>query len=91
MTIPDTQYAKSGDVNIAYQVGGEGPFELVLIGGLDAPTIGARVAAEAEPGEVLVSGTVRDLVAGSGITFDTRGTRNLKGLGEWPLFAVSAA
>jgi class 3 adenylate cyclase len=55
-----------------------------------AVTIGARVAAEAEPGEVLVSGTVRDLVAGSGITFDTRGTRNLKGLGEWPLFAVSA-
>jgi class 3 adenylate cyclase len=56
-----------------------------------AVTIGARVAAEAQPGEVLVSGTVRDLVAGSGITFEPRALRNLKGLGEWPLFAVVAA
>jgi class 3 adenylate cyclase len=53
-----------------------------------AVTIGARVAAEALPGEVLVSGTVRDLVAGSGISFEPRGLRELKGLGEWPLFAV---
>lgn len=53
-----------------------------------AVTIGARVAAEALPGEVLVSGTVRDLVAGSGISFEPRGVRELKGLGEWPLFAV---
>ena len=52
--------------------------------------IGARVAAHAERGEVLVSGTVKDLVAGSGITFEARGTRELKGLGEWPLFAVKA-
>jgi class 3 adenylate cyclase len=56
-----------------------------------AVTIGARVAAEAAPGEVLVSGTVRDLVAGSGITFDARGERDLKGLGEWPLYAVVSA
>jgi hypothetical protein len=42
-------------------------------------------------GEVLVSGTVKDLVAGSGISFDTRGVRELKGLGEWPLYAVAAA
>jgi class 3 adenylate cyclase len=42
----------------------------------------------AEPGEVLVSSTVKDLVAGSGITFTARGTHTLKGLpGEWPLFA----
>ena len=46
-------------------------------------------AAEAEPGEVLVSGTVKDLVAGSGIAFEERGVRELKGLpGEWPLYAV---
>jgi class 3 adenylate cyclase len=53
-----------------------------------AVTIGSRVAAEAQPGEVLVSGTVRDLVAGSGISFEPRGLRELKGLGEWPLLAV---
>jgi hypothetical protein len=39
---------------------------------------------------VLVSGTVKDLVAGSGIAFDARGVRELKGAGEWPLYAVSA-
>jgi class 3 adenylate cyclase len=51
--------------------------------------IGARVAAEAAAGEVLVSGTVRDLVAGSGLTFGDRGTATLKGVpGEWRLYAV---
>jgi class 3 adenylate cyclase len=55
-----------------------------------AVAVGARVAAQAEVGEVLVSGTVKDLVAGSGISFDTRGVRELKGLGQWPLYAVSA-
>jgi class 3 adenylate cyclase len=54
-----------------------------------AVVVGARVAAEAEAGEVLVSGTVKDLVAGSGIAFDARGVRDLKGLGEWPLYAVA--
>jgi class 3 adenylate cyclase/pimeloyl-ACP methyl ester carboxylesterase len=53
-----------------------------------AVNIGARVAAQAEAGEVLVSGTVKDLVAGSGITFESRGMRDLKGVGEWPLYAV---
>jgi pimeloyl-ACP methyl ester carboxylesterase len=53
---------------------------------------GARVAAHAAAGEVLVSNTVKDLVAGSGITFDARGTRELKGIpGEWRLFAVENA
>jgi class 3 adenylate cyclase len=52
--------------------------------------IGARVMAEAEPGEVLVSGTVKDLVIGSGLTFAERGTRTLKGVpGSWPLFALA--
>jgi class 3 adenylate cyclase/pimeloyl-ACP methyl ester carboxylesterase len=51
--------------------------------------IGARVAKEAAPGEVLVSSTVKDLVAGSGIAFQERGAVELKGVpGEWSLFAV---
>ena len=50
---------------------------------------GARVAAKAEPGEVLVSQTVKDLVAGSGIEFEERGIHDLKGVpGEWRLYAV---
>ena len=58
------------------------------VGGI-AVHIGARVAAEAEPGEVLVSSTVKDLVAGSGIAFRERGIAQLKGVpGEWRLFAV---
>lgn len=51
--------------------------------------IGARVAASAAPSEVLVSSTVRDLVAGSGLSFKDRGVQTLKGVpGEWRLFAV---
>jgi len=51
--------------------------------------IGARVAAHAGAGEVLVSSTVKDLVAGSGLRFEDRGTQVLKGVpGEWRLFAV---
>jgi class 3 adenylate cyclase/predicted esterase len=54
--------------------------------------IGARVTGEAEPGEILVSSTVKDLVAGSGIAFDDRGLHQLKGIpGEWRLFAVRGA
>jgi class 3 adenylate cyclase len=56
-----------------------------------AVTIGARVAEQADGGEVLVSGTVRDLVAGSGIEFEPGGVRELKGLGQWPLYAVGRA
>jgi pimeloyl-ACP methyl ester carboxylesterase/class 3 adenylate cyclase len=59
------------------------------VGGV-AVHIGARVAAEAEPDEILVSGTVKDLVAGSGIQFEDRGLHTLKGVGEWHLFAVSS-
>ena len=56
-----------------------------------AVNIGARVAAQASAGEVLVSGTVRDLVAGSGLEFEDRGVSTLKGVpGEWRLFAVSS-
>jgi class 3 adenylate cyclase len=50
---------------------------------------GARVAAQAGPGEVLVSSTVKDLVAGSGLEFEDRGVHELKGVpGEWRLYAA---
>lgn len=56
-----------------------------------AVNIGARVASIAESGEILVTGTVRDLVAGSGLQFDGRGRHELKGVpGEWELFAAGA-
>jgi class 3 adenylate cyclase len=55
-----------------------------------AVNIGARVAARAGAGEVLVSQTLKDLVAGAGLAFDDRGTAELKGVpGEWRLFAVA--
>jgi class 3 adenylate cyclase len=59
------------------------------LGGI-AVHLGARVAAQATAGEVLVSSTVKDLVAGSGIRFTDRGSRTLKGIpGEWRLFAAN--
>jgi pimeloyl-ACP methyl ester carboxylesterase len=68
-----------------------GECELVgdKLGGI-AVHIGARVASQADAGEVLVSRTVRDLVAGSGIEFRDRGVAELKGVpGEWQLYAVT--
>jgi class 3 adenylate cyclase len=57
-----------------------------------AVNVGARVSAAAGPGEVLVSGTVKDLVAGSGLEFEDRGAHQLKGVpGEWRLYAVADA
>jgi class 3 adenylate cyclase len=53
--------------------------------------IGARVAGLAGAGEILVSNTVKDLVAGSGLVFEDRGTHILKGVpGEWRLYAALA-
>ena len=58
------------------------------MGGI-AVHIGARIAALAGPGEVLVSSTVKDLVAGSGLSFRDQGATLLKGVpGEWRLFSV---
>jgi class 3 adenylate cyclase len=55
-----------------------------------AVSIGARVAALAGPGEVLVSSTVKDLVAGSGLRFEDRGEHPLKGIAEpWRVFAAA--
>ena len=61
------------------------------VGGI-AVNIGARVDSNAQAGEVLVSSTVKNLVAGSGIQFVERGTAELEGVpGEWRLFAVTEA
>jgi class 3 adenylate cyclase len=61
------------------------------LGGL-AVHIGARVAAAARPGEVLVSSTVKDLLAGTEVAFEDRGEHELKGVpGSWRLFAAGGA
>jgi class 3 adenylate cyclase len=58
------------------------------VAGISVQT-GARVADIAQHGEVLVSSTVKDLFAGSGVTFEDRGTHELRGIpGEWRLYAV---
>jgi class 3 adenylate cyclase len=63
----------------------------VKLGGI-AVNIGARVASRAGAGEVLVTSTVKDLVAGSGMHFEERGAAELKGVpGEWRLYAVADA
>ncbi len=60
------------------------------VGGI-AVHIGARIGASAAPGEVLVSSTVKDLVAGSGIGFEDRGEQELRGVPDsWRLWAVAA-
>src|SRR5262249_31127293 len=59
------------------------------VGGI-AVHIGARVAALAGPNEILASSTVKDLVAGSGLQFTSRGATELKGVpGEWQVFEVT--
>ena len=60
------------------------------VGGIAIHT-GARIMAKAEPGGVFVSGTVKDLVSGSGINFQDRGVHQLKGIpGEWRLFSADS-
>jgi class 3 adenylate cyclase len=59
------------------------------VGGI-AVQIAARVMAAARPGEILASRTVRDLVVGSDVALEKRGTRPLKGIeGKWQLFAMA--
>ena len=76
-------------LGIAVTVGihaGEVEYDDRTISGITVFT-GVKIAHAAQPGEVLVSNTVKELVAGSGITFTDRGTHTLKGLpGEWRLF-----
>ncbi len=76
-------------LGIAVKVGihaGEVESDDRSIGGITVFTV-IRITAAAQPGEVLVSNTIKDLVAGSGITFTDRGTHILRGLpGEWRLY-----
>jgi class 3 adenylate cyclase len=59
------------------------------LGGM-AVHIGSRVASNAQPGEILVSGTIKDLVVGSGLAFDDAGVHELKGVpGSWRLYRVA--
>jgi pimeloyl-ACP methyl ester carboxylesterase/class 3 adenylate cyclase len=81
-----------GDLGLGVRTGlHTGECELIdgKVAGIAVHT-GSRVASRAGPGEVLVSSTVKDLVAGSGIRFEERGPHELKGIpGEWHLFAVT--
>ena len=108
MTV-DVEYARRGNISIAYQAIGDGPVDIIfgagLVSHLDllwadpyarrhqgiAAHIGSRIMALAEPAEVLVSATVRDLVFGSGVEFEPRGEHELKGLpGRWSVHHVVA-
>ena len=84
-------HAALADIDVQIRAGlhtGEVEVRGEDVGGI-AVHIAARVQAAAAPGEVLVSRTVTDLVVGSGIAFDDRGSHPLKGVpGEWQLFAV---
>ena len=90
MGVEPIRYAESDGLQIAYQVVGSGPVDVVYVPG-SANHIEARVAATAAAGEVLVSSTVKDLVVGSGMAFAGRGAHTLKGVpGEWQLYATGA-
>lgn len=104
MDVPDVRYTRSDGVAIAYQiVKGAKELSLELRAGIHtgeceivgekiagiAVVAGARISAAAAPGEVLVSSTVKDLVAGSGFAFKDRGEQELKGVaGGRRLYAV---
>lgn len=85
---------EAADAGLAVRAGihtGELEQDAMNVTGLSVH-IGARVGAAAGPGEVMVSRTVHDLVAGSGLTFASRGDHELKGVsGTWELFAVTHA
>ena len=88
MPAPKTRYAKCGDLSIAYHTG-ECEVAGRDVSGL-AVNVASRVQSAADPGEILVSGTVRELGGGSVLEFADRGARALKGFdGEWHLYALS--
>ena len=85
--IPEFRYAKTPDC--IHKTTGEG---FLATSEAWPSTIAARVGAMAGPSEVLMSSTVKDLVAGSGPEFADRGEHELKGVpGEWRLYAVAAS
>src|SRR5437763_15929388 len=87
----DAIVAAVSELDVSIRAGlhaGEAEAAAGKIGGI-AVHIANRVMSAAEPGEVLVSGTLRDLVAGSGLEFRDRGLHELKGIpGEWHLWAL---
>jgi hypothetical protein len=91
----EIRYARSGEVHIAYRVFGDGPRDLVLI---PSTLSHAELFWEFPINQYLLKRltsvarvVVRDLVAGSGIGFDDRGSQALKGVpGDWRLFAVTS-
>jgi class 3 adenylate cyclase len=88
VAIRDELHAEGVEVRIGLH-SGEVELRGDDVGGI-AVHIGARVAASAQPGNVVVSSTVKDLVAGSGISFVDRGEHALKGIPDrWRLFAVT--
>jgi DNA-binding NarL/FixJ family response regulator len=90
LAIRDELHALDMDVRIGMH-SGEVELRGNDVGGI-AVNIGSRVADVGAPGEILVSSTVRDLVSGSGIGFEDRGDRELKGVPDrWRLFAVAGA
>ena len=89
LAIRDDANALGFEVRVGVHTG-EVELDGLAVRGL-AVHIGARIAAEAAPGEVLVTSTVKDLVAGSGLVFDSRGQRSLKGVpGAWDTYSASA-
>lgn len=85
----DDASALGFDVRVGVHTG-EVELDGLAVRGL-AVHIGARIAAEAAPGDVLVTSTVKDLVAGSGLVFSGRGRWGLKGVpGEWETYSASA-
>jgi class 3 adenylate cyclase len=94
MACARTIVSQAGELDLAVRAGiHTGECEVVgeKLAGIAVVT-GARVAALANPGEVLVSQTVKDLVAGSGFGFIDRGTHELKGVpGDWRLYSVAAS
>ena len=88
----ETICSDAADAGLTVRAGihtGELEYDALNVTGLTVH-IGARVGAAADPGQVLVSRTVRDLVAGSGLAFASRGEHSLKGVsGTWELFAVT--
>jgi class 3 adenylate cyclase len=94
MACARTIVSRAGELDLDVRAGVHaGECEIVgeKLAGIAVVT-GARIAALASPGEVLVSRTVKDLVAGSGFDFTDRGTHELKGVpGDWPLYSVTTS
>ena len=82
--LPETRYARGGEINIAYQVVGGGPRDIVFV-----PWVVSHVEFFRALSCACAIRTVKDLVVGSGFQFDDRGIRDLTGVPDsWQLYAV---